>query len=133
MRYTPRVNDPVEPYTSKARECLAGAASELANGRYNNAANRAYYAAYNAAIVALLRAGFSSRSGRWNHAEVQSLFAAELVARRKLYSRRLQRMLYDLVDKRARADYGHQTVNAHVARSSVEDAVEFVLHTLGTP
>jgi len=54
----------IEPYLSKARECLFGAESELANGRFNNATNRAYYAAYNAAIVALIRAGMSSR--RWD-------------------------------------------------------------------
>src|SRR5205823_6359850 len=41
----------------KALESLAGAESELANGRYNNAANRAYYACFQAAIAALQRAG----------------------------------------------------------------------------
>lgn len=37
----------------KARESLAGAESEFSNERYNNCANRAYYAVFQAAIVAL--------------------------------------------------------------------------------
>ena len=39
------MNELAEPYLGKARESLNGAFSELANGRYNNAANRACYAA----------------------------------------------------------------------------------------
>jgi uncharacterized protein (UPF0332 family) len=33
-------------YLEKAEESLAGAESELANGRYNNCANRCYYACF---------------------------------------------------------------------------------------
>ena len=63
----------------KARECLAGAESELAFDRFNNAANRAYYACYHAAVVALLRADLSRDI--WSHEEVQSLFAGVLIRR----------------------------------------------------
>jgi uncharacterized protein (UPF0332 family) len=44
-------------FMAKALECLAGAESELANKRYNNCANRAYYACFQAAIDALTREG----------------------------------------------------------------------------
>ena len=50
-------------------------------GRNNNAASRAYYAAYNAAIIALIRAGISRPL--WSHGEVQAMFAGELISRRK--------------------------------------------------
>lgn len=36
--------DPIEIYLGKAQASLAGAESEAANGRYDNCANRSYYA-----------------------------------------------------------------------------------------
>jgi uncharacterized protein (UPF0332 family) len=44
-------------YLSKARESLDGAQSELVNGRFNNAGNRAYYTVYQATVAALIVAG----------------------------------------------------------------------------
>src|SRR5687767_6597204 len=44
-------------YLAKARESLVGAESEHAARRYNNAANRCYYACYQAAVAALTNAG----------------------------------------------------------------------------
>jgi uncharacterized protein (UPF0332 family) len=38
-------------YLAKAEESLLGAISELEQGRYNNSANRAYYACFQAAII----------------------------------------------------------------------------------
>ena len=46
------MSDLSDAFLSKARESLEGATSELVNGRYNNAANRAYYACFQAAIAA---------------------------------------------------------------------------------
>jgi uncharacterized protein (UPF0332 family) len=48
-------------YLMKAEECLAGAASELVNQRYNNCANRSYYAAFQAAVSALIQAGIRTQ------------------------------------------------------------------------
>jgi len=42
----------VEIYLAKALESLEGAESELANRRYNNCANRCYYASFQAAVAA---------------------------------------------------------------------------------
>lgn len=39
-------NERVDAYMRKATESLAGAQSEYDNGRFNNSANRAYYAAF---------------------------------------------------------------------------------------
>ncbi|GEM_PF-4465099 len=39
----------------KAEESLDGAESEFVNRRYNNAANRCYYAVFQAAVYALTR------------------------------------------------------------------------------
>jgi uncharacterized protein (UPF0332 family) len=71
------VLDPAALFLSKAEESLAGAESELANGRYNNCANRCYYACFQAAVSALMRAGVrpSGRAAEWGHAFVQATFA----------------------------------------------------------
>ena len=40
------MNTTINPYLEKAVESLAGAESEYVNGRYNNCANRCYYACF---------------------------------------------------------------------------------------
>lgn len=47
-------------YLLKAVESVEGAATEYLSHRYNNCANRAYYACFGAAVHALERARFSS-------------------------------------------------------------------------
>jgi uncharacterized protein (UPF0332 family) len=50
-------------FLQKAEESLAGAASEFVNARYDNAANRCYYACFQAAISALTREGLQPPGG----------------------------------------------------------------------
>jgi uncharacterized protein (UPF0332 family) len=116
------VNELLEPYLTKSHECLLGAESELANNRYNNAANRVYYAAYNAAIVSLIRAGFNSRNGRWDHDEVQAMFPRELIHRRKIFPAAFRGLLRDLFDIRLRADYGPRLVSRALVDGALRDA-----------
>jgi uncharacterized protein (UPF0332 family) len=77
--------DGATAFLSKATESLAGAGAELAAGRYNNYANRCYYACFQAAIAALLHAGVRARSSTWGHGYVQSQFIERLIDRRKGY------------------------------------------------
>jgi hypothetical protein len=66
--------DPAGLYRDKARESLAGAESELDARRYNNAGKLAYFACFQAAVAALIRAG-ARRSGsdaEWRHDFVQA-------------------------------------------------------------
>lgn len=51
-------------FLDRARESLAGAESEYVNDRYNNSANRSYYAVFQAATYALLAAVFGRREPR---------------------------------------------------------------------
>ena len=53
------------PFLNKAVESLIGAESEFSNRRYNNTANRAYYACFQAAIAALQRAGIRPPREEW--------------------------------------------------------------------
>ena len=50
-------------YLTKAEESLRGAESEYTQGRYNNTANRCYYACFQAAIAALSHDQMGRRGG----------------------------------------------------------------------
>jgi len=121
-----------QSYLAKAQENAASAASELVNGRYNACANRCYYAAFQAAVAALLRAGIrpSAAHGEWGHAFVQARFAGELIARRKLYPASLRDVLLRLQTTRRRADYEPTPVSQTQATRSLRLAQDFVASVL---
>jgi uncharacterized protein (UPF0332 family) len=99
-------------FLDKAVRSLAGAESEIVNGRYDNGANRCYYACFQAAIVALLRAGIRPPGGgQWSHAFVPSQFEGELIGRRKLYPTELRNVLQRNYLLRRSADYEHDLVS----------------------
>ena len=113
-------------FLSKAREALAGARAELVNKRYNNAANRAYYACFHAAIAALLDAGVRPHEQSWSHSFVQAQFSGLLIHRRKLYSSELGSVLSKNQDVRSDADYKALTVSKKESQRAVERARLFV-------
>ena len=115
-------------YLAKAEESLAGAESEYANDRYNNCANRAYYACFEAAIAALVRVGVgpSRQDNQWRHAHVQAQFSDQLVNRRKLYPGNLRETLGRGAILRATADYSTDTVSETQAYRGPPRAREFV-------
>jgi uncharacterized protein (UPF0332 family) len=110
--------DPV--FLDKARESLAGAESEFVNERYNNMANRAYYAVFQAAVVALERAGIRPRGAEWSHAFVPAQFDGQLVNRRKLYPTELRGIVGRSYLLRQSADYDTEDV---VSRTQAERAL----------
>lgn len=92
-------------YLLKAEESLAGAESEFINGRYDNAANRCYYACFQAAVAALLQAGIHSSGQQWGHEFVQGEFVGSLVNRQKAYPSDLRDALSRNLILRQTADY----------------------------
>ena len=96
-------------FLAKAQEALTGAESEYANARYNNSANRCYYACFQADVSALIQAGVQPRGTQWGHQFVQAEFAGQLINRRKFYPSNLRDVLSRLVLLRQQADYesGH--------------------------
>ena len=120
------MNPQIYPFLEKALECLAGAESELANARYNNAANRAYYAAFQAAIAALQRAGIQPRSDQWGHEFVPAQFDGVLIYRRKLYPTDLRGTLEHTYTLRAKADYGEDLVTQTEASRALRRTRLFV-------
>jgi uncharacterized protein (UPF0332 family) len=94
----------ISVYLTKAFESLQTAESEFVNRRYNSCANRCYYAAFQAAIAALLREDVRTRD-QWKHDYVQAQFVELLINRRKLYSPNLRRVLTENQILRELADY----------------------------
>lgn len=64
----------IQAFLAKASESMTAANRDFEEHRYNSCANRCYYACFQAAIAALMRAGISApeRDGRWSHAFVQA-------------------------------------------------------------
>ncbi|MFN8633151.1 MAG: HEPN domain-containing protein [Chloroflexota bacterium] len=117
-----------ELYLAKAHASLAGAQSELEQRRFDNAANRAYYACFQAAVAALTWAGFRPPGGvgTWDHGFVQARFVGELVNRRKRYASDLRDTLSVAMRQRHKADYQYDSVTADQAIRVVRRATRFV-------
>ena len=118
--------DEAQIFLTKAEESLAGAESELANGRYNNVANRCYYACFQAAIVALLHAGITPDGPQWSHTFVQGQFVGQLINRRKLYPAELRQTPTRLYELRQTADYTIEPITQTQATRAVRRARTFV-------
>jgi uncharacterized protein (UPF0332 family) len=112
------VINPSGTFLDKARESLEGARLAYQGGRYNNTANRSYYACLQAAIHALVIAqvrppGSDTRGEtKWNHGFVQGQFNGLLINRRHRYSPDLRTVLTVNYELRVDADYtrpGHNS------------------------
>lgn len=117
--------DPSESFLAKASECLAGAASELAAGRFDNTGNRSYFACFHAAIAALSRAGVRPR-GQWDHDFVQAELVRRLINQTKVYPAELRDTLARTMDVRLAADYDEAPVSEQEARRALRRATAFV-------
>jgi uncharacterized protein (UPF0332 family) len=117
-----------DDYFEKAQESLGGAQSEFINGRYNNCANRCYYAAFQAAVSALLRAGITppGSSETWGHDFVQARFIGQLINRRKAYPTALRGTLEQNFRLRQVADYKRDDVSETRAARAVSRTETFL-------
>lgn len=121
------MNEDSQTYLFKAEESLAGAESEFGDGRFNNCANRSYYACFQAAVAALVGAGIGpSRAGRFDHDAVQAQFIGELINRRKRYPADLRDTFERLLRLRQIADYRTDLVTRTQAERSLGRARTFV-------
>jgi uncharacterized protein (UPF0332 family) len=112
--------DDASIFLAKAEASLAGAESELEQGGFDNRANRSYYACFQAAIAALIQAGFgpSGKDGEWSHSGVQAQFVGELIHRRKRYPASIRSALGHNMDLRHDADFDTVHVSEITARRS---------------
>jgi uncharacterized protein (UPF0332 family) len=115
-------------FLDKAEESFIGAESEHANGRYNNVANRCYYACFQAAIHALMQAGIQppGRRDEWGHDFVQAQFNGQLIHRRKLYPATLRTTLAETYALREVGDYKRERVPERRSAQAVRRAQAFL-------
>lgn len=111
----------------KAEESLEGAESELGNRRYNNVANRAYYACFQAAIFALVQAAVASAArDQWSHEFVHGQFVLQLITRRRVYPSELRDTLARNLELRQRGDYEPVPISQVQASRALQRAAVFL-------
>ncbi len=111
-----------EIFKNKSLENIKIAELAYDNDCFNASANRAYYAAFHAAIFAIYSIGIEPKI---EHSIVHTIFADNFFNRRKVLSSKFKRYLGDLRDKRNTADY-KSGVSKKVARQQLIYAKEFV-------
>jgi len=112
----------IDGYLEKAQKKLAGAEYLLAEGLYDDAVSRAYYAAFHAAQACLLTEGQSAET----HRGVLTLFGLLLIKTGKL-DRRYGKFLSNLKDDRETGDYEvFSTIDEPTATNALREAREFV-------
>jgi uncharacterized protein (UPF0332 family) len=114
-------------YLAKAKQCLAGAELAVAHGQYNNAANRAYYAAFQAAVAALTAAGIEPPTPRyWAHDFVLHEYSRRLAHAGGGYAPSSGGVLKALLDERLKADYEVELIGRASGERALALAREFV-------
>jgi len=114
-------------YLAKAEQCLAGAALAVAHGQYNNAANRAYYAAFQAAIAALGATGVEPPTPRyWAHDFVLREYCCRLAHEGGAYSPSSAATFKALLDERLKADYEVELIGRASGERALALARQFV-------
>jgi uncharacterized protein (UPF0332 family) len=111
-------------FLNKAKENLTAAQVCFDNGLFNACANRAYYAALQAAISALAHRGI--KRDKIDHGQVQADFSSELINRRKIYPAKLKSYLSDMQLVRNQADYSAKQISRKVAHLRLSKSEEML-------
>jgi uncharacterized protein (UPF0332 family) len=116
-----------EVYLTKAREAQRIARYCLDEGAYNSCANRAYYAAFLAAVAGLIKlTDFRPPRGEWGHGMVQAQINGRLIKRRKVLPSDLSDTLSDLLAIRTVADYEPKDISQKQAERAFRKASDFL-------
>jgi len=108
----------------KAKNNLNAARLCFDNGCYDACANRAYYAALQAAVAALADKGI--KRDRVEHKWVHADFAGKLIRSRKIYPAKLKSFLPDMIAVREQADYKAESVSKQEAAHQLRKSEEFL-------
>lgn len=93
--------------------------------RFNASANRSYYAAFHAALAALLHFGYKPDI---DHKPVQASFNGFLIHQRKIFPANMKSDLVQMLDVRGEADY-RTGIGRKKAIAQLKQATQF-LHTI---
>lgn len=110
-------------FLARAQENLADAEAAFEAGRYNAAANRAYYAAFHAAIAVLIHFG---QMPNIDHAPVRAGFSKYLINEKKIFPANMTNMLKLIMEVRSEADYAEVGVSRKTAQGQLKMAKQFV-------
>ena len=114
-------------YLSKAEANLAAAGRDFEHGGCDPCVSRAYFAAFHAALAALLAlTDFQRQGDSWKHGFVASEFVSRLVHRRKIFPNLLTDTLDNLRLWRHQADYTDLRMSRNRARQNLTTARAFV-------
>ncbi|MDM8536248.1 HEPN domain-containing protein [Desulfobacterales bacterium HSG17] len=111
-------------FLAKAKENLRIAQISFEHKCYNACANRAYYAAFQGAVAALLDKGIKKE--KLDHKRVQAGFSERLIKRQKVYPGRLKSYLMRMQLLRNTADYEYETVSKKDASVQLHKAEEMI-------
>ncbi len=108
----------------KAEDNLNVARLCFDNGFYDACANRAYYAALQAAVAALADKGI--KKDKIDHRSVQAEFSSKLIRSRKIYPQKMKSYLMDMQMVRNDADYSGESVSKKQASEQLRMAGEML-------
>ncbi len=111
-------------FFSKAKATLNAAQLCFDNGFYDSCANRAYYAALQAAVAALADRGL--KRAKADHKQIQADFSEKLIKRQKIYPAGLKSYLMDMQGLRNQADYTFENISRKLAFQQLVKAREMI-------
>ena len=92
-------------FLAKAQSNLQAAERDYAYRAFDPCVSRAYFAAFQAAIAALLAlAAYRRRGHHWDHGEIAAEFTRRLIRQRKIFGGEIASILDDLKTRRHQAD-----------------------------
>jgi uncharacterized protein (UPF0332 family) len=112
-------------YLAKARNSLRTAQVAHAQGDFDPCASRAYFAALQAEIAALIKLT-EFRQEQWRHERVQAEFNQRLIQARKVFPASLRSIHDDPIGRRHTADYTDQHVSLRLAEQCLRRATEML-------
>ncbi|TAE30324.1 MAG: HEPN domain-containing protein [Candidatus Kapaibacterium sp.] len=113
-----------ESFIARAKENILDAEIAFNGGRYNACANRAYYAAFHAAIAALKHFGHTPPS--IDHSPVSGNFSKYLIHERKVFPSTITNELKEIMKIRGKADYSETGIGKQLAAAQLKRATIFV-------
>ena len=114
----------INEFIEKAGANLAVADLCFENEFFDAAANRAYYAAFQAAVAALARHGFTK--DRLDHEWVQAQMNTQLIRRAKICPDKIKSHLPKMQTVRNIADYEPKRTGKKVAQRQIAKAEEMI-------
>jgi uncharacterized protein (UPF0332 family) len=114
-------------FLTKAQSNLQAAERDQVQRAFDPCVSRAYFAAFQAAIAALLAlADYRRRGHYWDHGEVAAEFTRRLIRQRKLFGGELASILDDLKTRRHQADYSTVATSDKIAQRALDKAKKLV-------